>query len=174
MPRRLPTPVGVAAFAGYVGCVLAANWAIERFGFVPVGLGLEAPAGVYLAGATFTLRDLTQDALGRRWVLVAIAVGAALSAAVSPGLALASGVAFGLSELVDLAVYTPLRERGLLRAVAASNAVGLVADSALFLWLAFGSLDLLGGHVLGKVWMTVLAVALLAAVRPLRAVPARA
>lgn len=168
MPRRLPQPVGLAALAGYVGCVIAANWAIDRFGFVPVGFGLEAPAGVYLAGATFTLRDLTQDALGRAWVLAAILVGAVLSAAISPRFALASGVAFGLSELVDLAVYTPLRERGLLRAVAASNVVGLVADSALFLWLAFGSLDLLAGHVLGKVWMTVVAIALLAMLRPWR------
>ena len=93
--------------------------------------------------------------------------------AISPRFALASGVAFGVSELVDLAVYTPLRERGLLRAVAASNAVGLVADSALFLWLAFGSLDLLAGQVLGKVWMTVVAVALLALLRPWRLAAAR-
>lgn len=173
MPRRLPQPVGIAALAGYVACVLAANWAIDRFGFVPVGFGLEAPAGVYLAGATFTLRDLTQDALGRSWVLIAILVGAVLSAAISPRFALASGIAFGVSELVDLAVYTPLRERGLLRAVAASNAVGLVADSALFLWLAFGSLDLLAGHVLGKVWMTMVAIALLALLRPWRLAVAR-
>ena len=67
--------------------------------------------------------------------------------------------------VVGLAVYTPLRRRNWLVAVALSNTVGLVADSLLFLWLAFGSLDFLPGQVVGKLWMTVLAVALLWTVR---------
>jgi uncharacterized PurR-regulated membrane protein YhhQ (DUF165 family) len=62
-------------------------------------------------------------------------------------------------------VYTPLRRRGWLAAVAASNIVGLLADSVLFLWLAFGSLDYLVGQLAGKLWMTVLAVAIIAAYR---------
>jgi hypothetical protein len=45
--------------------------------------------------------------------------------------------------------------------VAASNTVGLVVDSALFLLLAFGSLEFLAGQVVGKLWMTGLTVALL-------------
>ncbi len=32
---------------------------------------------------------------------------------------------------------------------------GLVADSLVFLWLAFGSLDFLAGQVIGKAWMVV-------------------
>ena len=35
--------------AGYIGTIFAANWAIQRFGLVPVGFGLTAPAGVYFA-----------------------------------------------------------------------------------------------------------------------------
>ena len=150
---------------GYVATILAANWAIERFGAVPVGLGLVAPAGVYFAGLAFTLRDLTQERLGRTWTVAAILVGAALSALVSPRFALASGAAFLFSELADFAVYTPLRGRTFLGAVLASNVVGLMVDSALFLSLAFGSLEFFSGQVLGKAWMTVLAVALLWAVR---------
>ena len=149
----------------YLGTIVGANWAIQTWGIVPVGFGLMAPAGVYFAGLAFTLRDLTHDALGRRWVLAAIVAGAALSALVSPVFALASGVAFLLSELADLAVYSPLRERRWLLAVAASNTVGLVIDSALFLWLAFGSLDYLPGQIVGKLWMTGLAVLVLWLVR---------
>ena len=147
---------GYVALAAYIATIFAANWAIATFGPVPVGFGLVAPAGVYFAGLAFTLRDLTQERLGRRWTLVAIAVGALLSAVVSPQFALASGAAFLLSELADFVVYTPLRERAWLAAVAASNVVGLIADSALFLWLAFGSLDFLAGQIVGKAWMTVL------------------
>lgn len=146
---------------GYIAIIFAANWAISTFGVVPVGFGLLAPAGVYFAGLAFTLRDLTHDTLGSRAVLAAIVAGAALSALVSPQFALASGAAFLLSELLDFAVYTPLRHRHWLGAVFASNLVGLIADSALFLWLAFGSLDFLAGQVVAKLYVTVLAVALL-------------
>lgn len=163
--RILSDPAGALFLAGYILTILAANWAITAFGVVPVGFGLMAPAGVYFAGLAFTFRDLTQDALGKRWVLGAIVVGAALSAVLSPQLALASGIAFLFSELLDFAVYTPLRKRNWLTAVFASNIVGLVADSALFLSLAFGNLDFLSGQIVGKVTTTVVAVALLYAFR---------
>jgi uncharacterized PurR-regulated membrane protein YhhQ (DUF165 family) len=124
---------------------------------VSVGFGLMAPAGVYFAGLAFTLRDLVQEQLGRTWTIVAIVVGAGVSALISPQFALASGSAFLLSELADFAVYTPLRQRNWLAAVGLSNTVGLVADSALFLTLAFGSLDFLAGQILGKLWMVLAA-----------------
>lgn len=138
----------------YIATIFAANWAISNFGVVPVGFGLMAPAGVYFAGLAFTFRDLTQERLGRRAVFVAILVGAGLSALVSPQFALASGIAFLFSELADFGVYTPLRERGFLRAVFASNVVGSILDSALFLLLAFGSLEFFWGQVVGKMWVT--------------------
>lgn len=155
------TMIGVVAVIGYIATVFAANWAIERYGAVSVGFGLVAPAGVYFAGLAFTLRDITQDTLGRRWVLVAIITGAALSAIVSTQFALASATAFLVSELFDFAVYTPLRERNWIGAVFASNIVGLITDSILFLWIAFGSLDFLSGQIVGKTWMTLLAVGVL-------------
>ncbi|HWT07685.1 MAG TPA: VUT family protein, partial [Roseomonas sp.] len=46
---------------------------------------------------------------------------------------------------------------GLVLAVAASGAVGLLVDSVAFLWLAFGSLDFLAGQVVGKAWMVLAA-----------------
>jgi uncharacterized PurR-regulated membrane protein YhhQ (DUF165 family) len=146
---------------GYIAVIVLANWAISAFGVVPVGFGLIAPAGVYFAGLAFTLRDLVQEQLGRLWTVVAIVAGAAVSALISPQFALASGLAFLLSELADFAVYTPLRQRHWLAAVTLSNTVGLIVDSALFLSLAFGSLEFLAGQVVGKLWMTVLAVVLL-------------
>jgi len=148
-------------FLAYIGTIVGANWAIERFGFVLVAPGLEAPAGVYFAGLAFTFRDLVHERLGVAGAIVAIILGALLSWWISPAFALASATAFLFSELCDLAVYAPLRQRHWLGAVMASNVVGLVVDSALFLWLAFGSLTFLPGQVVGKAWMTALAVVLL-------------
>jgi uncharacterized PurR-regulated membrane protein YhhQ (DUF165 family) len=82
-----------------------------------------------------------------------------------PSLVLASGVAFLLSEFADLAVYTPLARRRLVLAVVASSIVGLVVDSIVFLWLAFGSLDFLLGQVVGKGWMVLLSVPFVAWLR---------
>lgn len=147
--------------AAYIGTILAANWALSAFGIVPIGLGLSAPAGVFFAGLAFTFRDLVHDSLGRRWVLGAIVAGAALSWAISPQFAAASGLAFLLSELADFAVYAPLRARHWLGAVALSNSVGLLVDSVLFLWLAFGSLAFIEGQVLGKLLTTIAALPLL-------------
>jgi uncharacterized PurR-regulated membrane protein YhhQ (DUF165 family) len=164
--------LGILALLAYIATIAAANWAVQHYGIVPVGFGLVAPAGVYAAGLAFTLRDLTQDALGKAAVVGAIAAGALLSATVVPArLALASATAFLISEILDFGIYTPLRKRGWLRAVALSNLAGLAADSALFLWLAFGSLSFLAGQIIGKAWMTLLAIMLLGGVR--RAVLAR-
>jgi uncharacterized PurR-regulated membrane protein YhhQ (DUF165 family) len=154
-----PSVGGYIAAGAFVATVVVANWAVETFGLVPVGFGLMAPAGVYVAGIAFTLRDLTQERLGRTGVLAAIAVGAALSAAVSQRLALASGLAFLVSERADFAVYTPLRRRHWPAALFLSNVVGLTLDSIVFLTLAFGSLEFLPGQVVGKAWVTLVTVA---------------
>lgn len=159
MTRRV---IAAASLAGYIATIFAANWLITRFGVVDVAPGpwvLMAPAGVYAVGAALVLRDLAHETAGLWWVLAAIAVGIALSALVaSPGLVLASAVAFGLSELLDLAVYTPLRDRGWTLAALVSSAVGLVVDSVVFLWLAFHSLAFLPGQVVGKAIAVVIAV----------------
>ena len=144
--------------AFFIATIFCANWAIATYGLVPVGPALVAPAGVYFAGLAFTFRDLAQERVGRRWIAAAIVVGAVISGLVSTKFALASGVAFLVSELLDFAVYTPLRRRNWIGAVVASNIVGLVADSIIFLALAFGSLEYLPGQVVGKAWMTLLAV----------------
>lgn len=154
-------PLAIAA--GYALTILCANLAITYLGFVPVGFGLQAPAGVYFAGLAFSLRDWLQETGGKRWVLGAIIAGAALSALLSGPLAIASGLAFLFSELADFMVYTPLRHRSWLGAVVASNTIGIAVDSALFLWLAFGSLAYLPGQIVGKLWMTALTVVLMLA-----------
>ncbi|MGE5597048.1 MAG: VUT family protein, partial [Hyphomicrobiales bacterium] len=95
----------------------------------------------------------------------AILTGAALSYLLAdPRLAFASAAAFGAAELADMLVYAPLRRRGLLLAVFASNAVGLGVDSWLFLQLAFGDLQYLPGQILAKTYMTILAAIVLAVI----------
>lgn len=159
----------IVTFAALLASIYGANWALETYGLVPVGFGLVAPAGVYFAGLTFGLRDVLHESGGRRWVLAAIVIGAALSYLVAPTFALASGAAFLFAETADYAVYAPLRDRHWTWAVIASNAAGTIIDSALFLWIAFGSLDHMTGQIVAKTYMTVPALGLVWMVR--RALP---
>lgn len=162
-----PRAEGILALIAFGLCIPAANWLIGNAGtvcvpggpcLVPVSPGLMAPSGVLMIGLALVLRDLVQRRLGLGWAAGAVLAGAALSAFLAPpALVVASAVAFLLSEFADLAVYTPLQKRGLVLAVAASGAVGLVVDSVVFLWLAFGGLDFLAGQVVGKAWMVLLA-----------------
>ena len=146
-----------------------ANWLIGHVGtaciapqgpcVVPVAPGVTAPSGVMMVGVALVLRDLVQRRLGAAMSALAILVGAGISALVAPpALILASAVAFLLSEFADLAVYTPLARRRLVAAVIASSCAGLVIDSIVFLWLAFGSLEFLLGQIIGKAWMVLLSI----------------
>lgn len=151
----------VAAFAATVPL---ANWMIGNIGvlcatagpcLLPVGFGLLAPSGVLVVGLALVLRDMVHEVGGIRASLVAIALGGVFAWFVAPpALVLASVSAFVLAELADLIVYAPLRKRNLGGAVLASGVVGSVVDSAVFLLIAFGSLEFMGGQILGKLWMS--------------------
>lgn len=157
--------------AGFAACIPLANYMIGHVGtvcvpngpcLIPVGPGLTAPSGVLLVGLALVLRDLVQRRLGLLWAIGAIVIGAFLSTTfTAPSLALASAAAFLSSEIADLLVFTPLQKKGLVKAAFASSIAGLLVDSVMFLWLAFGSLDFLAGQVVGKAIMVVAALPVL-------------
>lgn len=162
---------GVIALVLFGLTIPAANWMIGNAGavcvpngpcLVPVWPGIMAPSGVLMVGLALVLRDIVQRRLGPLAGLGAIAVGALISAMLAPpAIVLASVAAFLLSELADFAVYTPLQRRRFVTAVFASSVIGLVVDSLVFLYLAFGSLDFLAGQIIGKAWMVLLALPLM-------------
>lgn len=155
--KRLLKGYGFAAT--YILSIIGAAWLVVAVGPVPVGFGLVAPAAAYLVGVTMTLRDLTQDQLGRLRTYGAILVGTVVSALLSPQVALASAVGFLAAETLDMVVYTPLRERGhLVAAILASNVAGTLVDSFLFLAIAFGSLEFFPGQVWAKIVGTVFSI----------------
>ncbi len=165
---QLKTILLIAAFAATIP---AANWMIGNLGecipqrpcLIPVGFGLHAPSGVLLVGLALVLRDWVHEAGGAKAALAAIGIGGFVSWLFAPpALVLASVLAFVIAELADLAVYAPLRARRLWLAVLLSGIVGAAVDSAVFLWVAFGSLDFIAGQIVGKLWMTLIAAVVLA------------
>lgn len=165
--RKRRSMIKLILATAFVGVIVAANYVTSAYGMVPVGFGLTATAGTYLAGISFVLRDTIQDLTGRVIVIALIIVGAVVSFLLSvPAIALASGVAFLLSELADLAVYTPLRRRGYIRAAVASNIAGAFVDSLIFLTIAgFPVWSSIPGQMIGKLAITLVAVAAVWTVR---------
>ncbi|GAA0527159.1 hypothetical protein GCM10010172_04620 [Paractinoplanes ferrugineus] len=128
--RRL---LATSSAAVFVALVVASNWLTARYGLI----GGFVAAGTFTAGLVLAARDAVRETAGIWASLACIAAGVAASASMAgPRLALASGVAFALSELADTAIYEPLRRRSKTRALAWSNLVGSVVDSLLFLTLA--------------------------------------
>lgn len=162
---------GYVFLALFIASIPAANYLIQNVGtfcvpngpcLIPLGFGITAPSGVLMVGVALVLRDMVQRRLGLPAAFLAILFGGLVSWFIAPpALVVASVAAFLLSELADLAVFTPLQRRGLVKAALVSSLVGLVVDSVLFLTLAFGSLTYLPGQVLGKAIMVLLAVPVL-------------
>jgi len=150
-------------WVAYIASIWLANWMISHVGdcipngpcVIPVGFGLYAPSGVLMIGAALVLRDAIHETYGRRWVMAGI-------------VALASGVAFAVSEMGDFAVYEPLRRYSRPLGIAVSGTIGGGIDSALFLILAFGSLDFFTGQFVGKTEMAFLGAAILIGSRLVR------
>jgi uncharacterized PurR-regulated membrane protein YhhQ (DUF165 family) len=162
--------IRTALFAlAFAATVPLSNWMLSNVGacgsegpcLVPVLPGVWAPSAVLLVGVTLVLRDFVQRECGATVSAGLILLGALLSLFVAaPGLAIASGVAFLVSEFVDFGVYTALERRSQAWAVLLSGAAGAVADSVLFLFLAFGDvLTFLPGQIVGKLWASLLAFA---------------
>jgi uncharacterized PurR-regulated membrane protein YhhQ (DUF165 family) len=166
---------GFIFLAAFALCIPAANWLILHVGticapqgpcLIPVAPSVMAPSGVLMVGLALVLRDLIQRRLGIKIAIAGILAGALLSAFFAPReLVAASAAAFLLSETADLLVYTPLQKKGLVLAVMASSAAGLVIDSIAFLYLAFGSLAFLEGQVIGKAWMVLASLPVIAWLR---------
>lgn len=159
--------IRIAAIAAFLALAVTANWLTATYGLIPVGIGLTATAGTWCAGLVLLARDWVHDASGRGVVLACIIVGAALSwAMTNPALALASAAAFAVSELADLAVYTPLRKSGWVKAAIASNLVGSVADTVVFLALAgFPIWQAMPGQIFAKTTATAVVVGVVVAAR---------
>ena len=141
----------------FVGLVVLANWLASAY-TVSVGFGRVAPAGVFCIGAVLVLRDWMQQLRGLRWTMPLVyaaglaswGIGDAAGWTSLEKIAVASVVAFTVSETVEAIVFTPLRNRSLTLGVALSATVGNALDSYVFLSLAFGSLTFFLGQFIGK------------------------
>jgi uncharacterized PurR-regulated membrane protein YhhQ (DUF165 family) len=100
--------------------------------------------GAFSYPLAFLVTDVTNRVFGplvaRRVVYVGFAVAVVLSVwLASPRLAVASGTAFLIGQLLDVGVFNALRERSWWKAPAFSSLIGSAADTLVFFTLAFAA-----------------------------------
>ncbi len=166
---KLFAPLAIA----YIALAVLANWLASKYIITVPFTHYLAPAGVLCIGAVLVIRDWLQQLRGL-WTslaLMVVAGGASYAIGVLAGwtslqkIAIASVVAFLISETVEAVIFTPLRNRNLTLGVAASATVGNAIDSYIFLALAFGSQAFFMGNFVGKMEMITVGVILTAARR---------
>lgn len=166
-----------ASFLAYLSMIPLANWLIANWGFVcvasgpcliPVGFGLMAPSGLIAVGFAFFFRDTLQLVAGKTLVYIAIATGCAISFLINPVFAIASSVAFLVSESLDFFVFSRLRNKGVATSILASGFVGSVADSVIFNQIAFASQQFTFAQIIGKWEVTLVCVGIYILVQRLR------
>jgi uncharacterized PurR-regulated membrane protein YhhQ (DUF165 family) len=135
-PSQLALPI-----AAMIGVVAASNVLVQY----PVGfLGLEEMLtyGAFSYPLAFLVNDLTNRRFGpavtRRVVYVGFALAVLLSVwLATPRIALASGTAFLVGQLLDITVFNRLRRMDWWQAPLAGSVLGSALDTAIFFSLAF-------------------------------------
>jgi queuosine precursor transporter len=143
-----PINRGMALAVAAMAAVIAlANFLVQfpvPFAIGPLDLSNLLTWAAFVFPLAFLVNDLTNRTLGpaaaRQVVFVGFALAVAISAVVAtPRLAIASGTAFLVSQLLDLVIFHRLREQAWWQAPAISSVIGATFDTLLFFWLAFGA-----------------------------------
>lgn len=135
------------AVAGMVAVVAASNYLVQfpvMAGFGGINLADLLTWGAFTYPAAFLVTDLTNRHLGpvmaRRVVFIGFGLAVVLSVVLAtPRIAIASGSAFLVAQLLDVFVFNRLRERVWWQAPLASSVLGSVVDTGLFFSLAFAA-----------------------------------
>lgn len=117
----------------YILCVVGINLAFSYIPPVFLSDGTIWSVGSVVAGAVFVARDYAQREVGHRLVVVLMFVAAAVSYLMAaPFVALASVMAFGVSEVIDYLTYT-LSKLEFKKRVALSSLLSVPVDTFVFL-----------------------------------------
>ncbi|MDO7905348.1 VUT family protein [Paenibacillus sp. JX-17] len=128
----------------YLFTIIAANVVTASIDPLQIGAFI-VPAGSFLIGFTFFLRDFVQNAIARKGAYLAMAIAVILSALTSYFLGdtlwivFASAITFIISETADTEIYTRLKLPLSIR-VFYSGVVGGFLDSVVFVVIGLSPL----------------------------------
>lgn len=130
--------------------VVVASNILVQYPFQYYGLGDYLTWGAFSYPVAFLVTDLTNRRYGPKIARELVAAGFVIAVLLSiyfatPRIALASGTAFLVGQLLDISVFNRLRRQSWWRAPLVGSVIGSALDTALFFSLAFaGDPDMSG------------------------------
>jgi queuosine precursor transporter len=145
MLARFSSPGFAWAVAAMVVVVAASNFLVQfpvRAQLGPVNLADLLTWGAFTYPVAFLVTDLTNRHFGPQGARLVVAVGFGLAVLLSiwlasPRIAIASGTAFLLAQLLDVSIFDRLRRGPWWQAPLFSSFIGSAIDTAIFFSLAF-------------------------------------
>jgi uncharacterized PurR-regulated membrane protein YhhQ (DUF165 family) len=136
--------MSVWPFVAAMAAVVAASNYLVQFPFAHFGLQELLTWGAFTYPVAFLVTDLTNrhygPAAARRVVYVGFAIAVVLSVwLATPRIAIASGSAFLVAQLIDVSVFDRLRRKAWWQAPLISTVIGSLVDTVLFFSLAFAA-----------------------------------
>ena len=131
-------------FVAAMAVVVAASNYLVQFPVTQFGLGEILTWGAFTYPVAFLVNDLTNRRFGaaaaRKVVLAGFVLAVLLSIwLASPRIAIASGTAFLVAQLLDVSVFNVFRGQVWWRAPFISTLIGSVVDTLLFFSIAFAA-----------------------------------
>ena len=133
----------VLAIVAMAGVVIASNYLVQ-FPFFPFGLQDLLTWGAFTYPIAFLVTDLTNRKFGpqaaRKVVFIGFAIAVLLSIwLATPRIAIASGTAFLIAQLLDVFIFNKLRQDKWWKAPLTSSFLGSSIDTVIFFSIAFAA-----------------------------------
>ncbi|WP_319532563.1 queuosine precursor transporter [uncultured Cohaesibacter sp.] len=139
---RTPGSLGLAILA-MVGVVAASNYLVQ-FPFHPFGLQDLLTWGAFTYPVAFLVTDLTNRKFGPQAARLVVLAGFAIAVVLSiwlatPRIAIASGSAFLVAQMLDIFIFNRLRRDAWWKAPLTSSFLGSIIDTVIFFGLSFAA-----------------------------------
>jgi uncharacterized PurR-regulated membrane protein YhhQ (DUF165 family) len=142
--KKMSSAQRLAPFVAAMAIVVAASNVLVQYPVPWLGLGEILTFGAFTYPFAFLVTDLTNRSFGPSSARLVVTVGFAVAVLLSvmlatPRIAIASGSAFLLAQLLDVSVFDALRRQAWWQAPLISSVLGSLLDTAVFFGLAFAA-----------------------------------
>ncbi len=144
MSKYAYSPASLAPFIAMMAMVVVASNILVQYPFAHFGLQDLLTWGAFTYPVAFLVNDLANRRFGPRAARLVVIAGFALAVVLSiwlatPRIAIASGSAFLVAQLLDTGIFDRLRHASWWQAPFVSSVIGSILDTLIFFGLAFSA-----------------------------------
>ena len=137
-----PALASLAPYIAAMAVIVISSNILVQYPFRPFGLGELLPWGAFTYPFAFLANDLANRHFGMRAARIVVATGFVIAVILSiwlatPRIAIASGTAFAVAQILDLLIFDRMRRLAWWKAPLVSSIIASAIDTVLFFRIAF-------------------------------------